>query len=64
MYLTYVKFKLMILFYGRILFNFIKSITLDDNGVGRKVTLPISLSSSANMPGFSVYSFTLTTGRG
>ena len=35
-----------------------------DNAVGFKITFPNSLSSSDNMPGFSVYSFTLTAGRG
>lgn len=39
-------------------------LTFDESGVGRNVTLPISLSSSASMPGFSVYNFTLTTGSG
>lgn len=38
--------------------------TFDESGVGRNVTLPISLSSSASIPGFSVYNFTLTTGNG
>lgn len=38
--------------------------TFDESGVGRNVTLPISLSSRASIPGFSVYNFTLTTGNG
>lgn len=38
--------------------------TFDESGVGFIVTLPSSLSSNANIPGFSVYSFTLTTGNG
>ena len=37
---------------------------LEDRGVGRRITFPISLSSRANMPWLSVYSFTLTTGSG
>jgi hypothetical protein len=38
--------------------------TFDDRGVGLRTTFPSSLSSRANIPGFSVYSFTLTTGKG
>lgn len=40
------------------------SSTFVDSGVGRNVTFPNSLSSSDNIPGFSVYNFTLTTGNG
>lgn len=38
--------------------------TLDVNGVGRNAILPISLSSSASIPAFSVYNLTFTTGNG
>jgi hypothetical protein len=38
--------------------------TFDDTGVGLSITLPNSLSSRASIPGFSVYSFTLTAGSG
>lgn len=39
-------------------------ITLEVRGVGRRTTFPNSLSSSANIPGFSVKSFTFTAGSG
>ncbi len=39
-------------------------LTFDVRGVGLMITLPNSLSSKANIPGFSVYSFTFTIGKG